>query len=130
MPLRILAFWLILCIGSPLCCCSKPVPSEEATTGSHSCCAKKQGQDKKEQGGDSKQCPHKKSSVEQIADTHVVPPSSSVQSVDVLPTWLDVVGSDALHERQLHSHDAQRWRGWVATPGSLSFCIRYHALLI
>ena len=127
---RILAFWVILCIGCPLCCCNKPVPSAVAKTISHECCAQKQEHDKKEQGGGSEQCPHKKSNVVHLAETGIMLPSIAVHTVEVLPAWMDAVCSDVIHARSLLSHDAQRWREWVAAPGSLSFCIRYRALLI
>lgn len=129
MPFRILAFWLVLCIGTPLCCCSQPVPSGTTKTSRHACCANKKGHDQKEQGGGGEQCPHK-GSKEQITDTGVNLPSFAIKSADVLPAWLDMIFSDVLRANTMQSHYEARWRERAAYLESLSFCIRYHALLI
>lgn len=130
MPFRILALWLVLCIGTPLCCCSQTIPSGKVKTGRHACCANKKGHDQKEQGGGCEQCPHKVSKG-QITDTGGVNlPSFAIRSVDMLPAWLDMIFIKVLRANANQSDNAVRWREWVANSGSLSFCIRYHALLI
>jgi hypothetical protein len=130
MPRRLLAFWLVISIGSPLCCCSQPAPTGPAKAQTHACCASKQGRDKKKHSGGGEQCPHKRNASEPIAETGVSVPASAVQPVELPPVWLDLICGDALRVSLHLSHDATRWREWSSRAESLSFCIRYHALLI